>query len=103
MIERHFWRALYDEARDAFVVEQAGWVEGEPRIEYRFSYFSGDEDAEIACLGGVNKWWFDVNGIAEGKFFAFGKYPDKVAFEAEVEGILKEAMQLTQAENLDFF
>ena len=55
MQDRDYWRALYDEARDGFVVEQAGWVDGEPQIEYRFTYFSGDEDEEIARMGGLDK------------------------------------------------
>ena len=56
MVDRHCWRAAFDIQRDAFVVEQAGWVAGEPQIEYRFTYFSADEDDDIACLGGIDKW-----------------------------------------------
>lgn len=103
MLDRTYWRAIYNEARDAFVVEQAGWVDDEPQIEYRFSYFSADEDDDIAQLGGLDKWWLNQDGDAEGEFFAFGKYPDLAAFEADAEQILNQAKELTQAENLDFF
>jgi hypothetical protein len=103
MLDQRYWRAIYNEERDAYVVEEAGWVDDEPQIEYRFSYFSDDEDEEIACLGGLDKWWLDDEGLAEGEFFAFGKYPDQAAFDADVEHIMQEAEQLAQDANLDFF
>src|SRR5215213_4964612 len=103
MIDRNYWRASYNEQRDAFVIEQAGWVDGEPQIEYRFTYFSAEEDVEIARMGGLDKWWLDEDGFAEGEFFAFGKYPDHAAFDADVEGILQQAKEVAQDENLDFF
>ena len=89
--------------RDAFVVEQAGWVGDEPQIEYRFTYFSEDEDPDIAGLGGIDKWWLNEDGFAEGEFFAFGKYPDQKAFDDAVADILQQAAQRQQDENLDFF
>ena len=103
MLDRQYWRALYNEARDAYVVEEAGWVDDEPQIEYRFSYFSDDNDDEVAGLGGLDKWWLNEDGFVEGEFFAFGKYPDQAAFDADVERILEEAEQLAQGDNLDYF
>ena len=103
MRNRDYWRALYDEARDAFVVEQAGWVDSEPQIEYRFTYFSVDEDEEIARMGGLDKWWLNEEGFVEGDFFAFGKYLDHTAFDTEVERILQEAQKRTKDDNIDFF
>ncbi|MEO8395822.1 MAG: hypothetical protein ABI700_22695 [Chloroflexota bacterium] len=103
MLERNYWRASYNDERDAFVVEQAGWLDGEPQIEYRFTYFSADEDDEIACQGGLDKWGLNEDGYAEGEFFAFAKYPDQAAFVADVERILQQAKEVAQAENLDFF
>ena len=103
MLDRDCWRATYDQERGAFVVEQAGWVEGEPQIEYRFTYFSGEENEDIACQGGIDKLWLNDDGFVEGEFFAFGKYPDQVAFDAAIEHILREAEQRTQDDNLDFF
>ncbi len=103
MLDQNYWRAIYDKQRNAFVVEQAGWVNGEPQIEYRFTYFSADEDEEIAQLGGLDKWWLDADGFAEGECFAFGKYPDQATFDADVEHILQQAKEVAQAENLDFF
>jgi hypothetical protein len=88
---------------DAFVVEQAGWVDGEPQIEYRFTYFSENEDADIASLGGIDKWWLNEDGFAEGEFFAFGKYPDQKTFDDAVTSILRQAAQRQQDANLDFF
>ena len=103
MVDRHYWRAVFDEQRNSFVVEQAGWVDDEPQIEYRFTYFSDVEDPEIACLGGIDKWWLNEDGFAEGEFFTFGKYPDQVAFDAEIEHILQEAETVAHNDNLDFF
>ena len=103
MLDRHFWRAVFDIQRDAFLVEQAGWVDGEPRIEYRVTYFSADEEPEIVHLGGIDKWWLNEDGFAEGEFFAFGKYSDQHAFADAVAGILQQAAQRQQDENLDFF
>ncbi|MCC6803489.1 MAG: hypothetical protein IT319_11445 [Anaerolineae bacterium] len=103
MLDRNYWRATYDQERGAFVVEQAGWVEGEPQIEYRFTYLSFEENEEIACQGGLDKWWLNGDGSAAGEFFAFGKYPDQVAFDAAVEHILQKAEQRAQDDNLDFF
>ncbi len=103
MLDRHYWRAFYNDERDAFVVEQAGWVDNEPQIEYRFSYFSEDEDEEIARLGGLDKWWLHEDGLLEGEFFAFGKYPSQAAFDADIERILQDAEELAQDNNLDFF
>ncbi len=103
MVGRHCWRAAFDIQRDAFVVEQAGWVADEPQIEYRFTYFSADEEPEIACLGGIDKWWLNDDGFAEGEFFAFGKYSDQKAFDDAVANILQHAAQRQQDENLDFF
>ena len=103
MVDRHCWRAAFDIQRDAFVVEQAGWVAGEPQIEYRFTYFSADEDDDIACLGGIDKWWLNEDGFAEGEFFAFGKYPDQKTFDDAIVSIFQQAAQRQQDENLDFF
>ncbi len=103
MVDRQYWRALFNEQRHAFVVEQAGWLDDEPQIEYRFSYFLADEDDEIAHMGGLDKWWLNEDGIAEGEFFAFSKYPDQTAFDADVQSILQEAEERVQDDNLDFF
>ena len=103
MLDRQYWRALYNEERDAYVVEEAGWVDDEPQIEYRFSYFSDDEDEEIACLGGLGKWCLNEDGLVEGEFFAFGQYLDQTAFDADVGRILQEAEKLAQDDNLDYF
>src|ERR1041385_1650387 len=103
MLERQYWRGLYDESRCAFVVEQAGWVDGRPKIEYCFSYNAEHEENEIGCLGGIDKWWLDQNGFVQREFFAFGKYADQAAFDAAIEEILQEARTRAQDENLDFF
>src|SRR5689334_9366968 len=98
MLDQNYWRASYDAERDAFVVEQAGWIDSEPKIEYRFSYFSAEEDDEIARMGGLDKWWLCDDGFAEGEFFAFGKYSDQMAFDADVEHILQQAEERSQDE-----
>lgn len=103
MLDRKYWRASYDEERDSFVVKQAGWIDGEPLIEYRFTYFSTDEDDDITQTGGLDKWWLNDDGSAEGEVFAFGKYTDQAAFDADVERILQEAGKRAQDDNLDFF
>lgn len=43
IVEPKYWRAIYDEARDAFIVGQAGRSNGEPVIEYRFSFLEDDD------------------------------------------------------------
>ena len=103
MLDRNYWRASYDEERDSFVVEQAGWIDGEPLIEYCFTYFSTDEDDEIARTGGLDKWWLNDDSSAEGEVFTFGKYTDQVTFDADVERILHQAEKRAQDDNLDFF
>ena len=103
MLDRSYWRASYNEERDSFVVEQAGWIDGEPLIEYRFTYFSTDEDNEIARTGGLDKWWLNEDGSAEGEVFSFGKYTDQATFDADVERILHEAEKRAKGDNLDFF
>lgn len=103
MVDKQYWRAVFDDQRDAFVVDQAGWLDDQPQIEYRFTYFSEAEDPEIAYLGGIDKWWLNEDGFAEGEFFAFGKYPDQAAFDADVECILQQAESVAQNDNLDFF
>ena len=74
MLDRAYWRAVYDEERDSYVVAQAGWRDGEPQIEYRFTYFPGDEDDDLAQMSGLDKWWLNEDGYAEGEFFAFGNH-----------------------------
>ena len=103
MLDRNYWRALYDEERDSFVVEQAGRVGDEPQIEYRFTYFSEDEDPDIAGLGGIDKRWLNEDGFAEVEYFAFDKYPDQKTFDDAIVSILQGAGQRQQDENLDFF
>ena len=103
MVERRYWRARLNEQRQSFVIEQSGWVHDEPQIEYRFTYFSEDEGPDFACLGGIDKWWLNEDGFAEGEFFAFGRYPDRKTFDNAIAGILQQAAQRQQNENLDFF
>lgn len=103
MLDRDYWRALYNEERNSFVVEQAGWLDGEPQIEYRFSYFTDAEDEDIARLGGLDKRWLNDDGFGEGEFFAFGRYPDAASFDADVAQILDEAKKRSHEANLDYF
>lgn len=87
MLDKQYWRAVFDEQRDAFVVEHTGRVDDQPQIEYRFTYFSKAEDPEIARLGGIDKGWLNDDGFAEGEFFAFDKYPNQQAFDNAVASI----------------
>jgi hypothetical protein len=100
MLDRRYWRAVYNEERDGFVVEQAGWIHDEPVIEYRFTYL-GDEDTGEP-QGGLMKWWLE-DDLPTGEFYAFGHYPDETAFREDVQRILAEARQRAQDDNLDYF
>ena len=55
MLERKYWRAIYDAERKSFVVEDAGWIDGDPAIEYCFTFFGGDETGHQ--IGGLEKCW----------------------------------------------
>lgn len=101
MPERRYWRAIYDEARKSFVVDNAGWVDGEPVIEYCFTFFGGDDTGYQ--FGGLEKCWLDEHNLVNGEFFAFGDYATEEAFQAEVEQILLEAKERSKSENLDYF
>jgi hypothetical protein len=101
MADRRYWRAIYNEERDGFVVERAGWIDDEPVIEYRFTFFDDDDTGEQE--GGLMKWWLDEDGVPSGEFYSFGSYPDETAFREEVQHILAEARQRSQEENLDYF
>jgi hypothetical protein len=99
MLERKYWRAIYDEERKSFVVGNAGWVDGEPVIEYCFNFFGDDDDS----FGVLEKCWIDEHGTVAGEAFAFGDYATKKNFQKAVEQILIEAKDRSKSENLDHF
>lgn len=102
MREKRLWRATYDAERDSWVVEDAGFVEGEPVLEYRFSFLEDDEVGEN--VGGIEKWWIDDGDtLATGEFHVFGEYVDEAEFKLDVQCILAEAKQHAEEENLDAF
>ena len=101
MLERKYWRAIYDNERKSFVVEEAGWVDGDPAIEYCFTFFGDDETGHP--FGGLEKCWLDDHDMVSGEFFAFGDYATEEEFQADVEQILSEAKDRSKSENLDRF
>jgi hypothetical protein len=101
MLERKYWRAIYDEERKSFVVDEAGWIDGDPAIEYCFSFFGGDETSHQ--FGGLEKCWLDEHNLVTGEFFTFGDYATEEAFQTDVEQILVEARDRSKSENLDHF
>jgi hypothetical protein len=101
MLDRQYWRAIYDDERKAFVVEDAGWIADEPIIEYRLSY---REDKNTGHQTGVlGKWWRDDYGLLNNEIFTFGDYTTEEDFRVDVTQILHDAKQLSEEENLDYF
>jgi hypothetical protein len=101
MPERRYWRAIFDDERKSFVVDEAGWIDGDPAIEYCFTFFGGDKSGYQ--FGGLEKRWLDEHNLVTGEFFAFGDYATEDEFQADVEQILVEAKDRSKSENLDHF
>lgn len=49
MGENRLWRATYDAERDSWLVEDAGYINGEPVIEYLFSCNMGRQMGTLSC------------------------------------------------------
>lgn len=93
-------RAIYDKDRDAYVSEGSDWIEGEPSLEYRFTW-EEDEDELESWQGGLEKSWCDDKGNWYGELFVFGEYATKAAFETDVEQIIREAQDVSIKKNID--
>lgn len=95
-------RAEYDKKRDSYISTNADWIEGEPSVEYCFT-FQEHEDKVNSWKGGLEKLWRDDEGNWYGEFFAFGEYNSEAAFNTDVEQILQEAREISLKENIDEF
>jgi len=100
MLERHFRRATYDSERGTFVVEDAGWRDGQPVIEYGFAFFDDGNDVRSGVL---EKRWLDERDLVTGEAFEFGEFDSQRTFQAAVRQILAEAKARADQENLDTF
>lgn len=100
MSDETLWYATYNEERDSFVVEEAGWEADSPVIEYRFVYLIDPNTKRK--LGGIDKIWIE-NGYKGKDFYAFKTYRSKRAFEEDVARMMIEAHQLAQVKNRNYF
>jgi len=95
------FRALFNEERDSYVVEEYGEMSGEPAVEYTFTSIQDDEDDLITAM--LAKWVLDEEGETVVERVPFGEYPTEAAFNDAVAAIRQEAQQYAINENLDAF
>lgn len=100
MVNPQYVRAEYDHDRGTYVCTEAGWIEGEPSVEYRFSLQENEEQAN-SWEGGLEKLWVDEDGGRYSEFFRFAEYHSEADFDADVEQILREARASAVNENID--
>lgn len=95
MLDKRFLRAIYDDERDSYVVDELRKQNGEPTVEYRLTLLDDD--------GGIEKFWWDEHGEFNSEFFAFGTFSTVADFEICKQNLMIEARRKAHAENLDEF
>lgn len=94
-----FLRASYDDERDAFVSDEATWVDGGPSLEYTFDLLDFEDNGVLE--GALEKTWHDPEQGWLGEARVFGEFEDAETFRAEVDAIRAEAESRAEAENVD--
>src|SRR5690606_32997022 len=100
MLSKEYWYATYSEERDSFVVEAAGWENGCPNIEYGFIYFI--DPLVRRRLGAIDKRWLS-NGHLCSDIYTFKTYRSEKDFKADLDRMMTEARQVSQANRRDYF
>lgn len=100
MLSKEHWYATYNEDRDSFVVEAAGWQNGCPNIEYRFINFIVPNVGHK--LGAIDKRWLS-NGHLCSDIYTFKTYRSEKDFKADLKHRMIAARQLAQANRRDCF
>ncbi len=101
MRENRLWRATYDTKRDSWVVQDAGEVDGEPALEYRFT--CEKVEAYGHTVGRLTKIWRE-DGWEDGEeSIQYGVYVNAAEFKRDLEQLEEEAREYAEAENLDLF
>ncbi len=100
MIEKTYGYATYHQDRDSFVVEDAGWEDDCPVIEYRFVYFIDPNTCRK--LGGIDKRYLEY-GYLVNDIYVFKTYRSKPKFQADIKMMMANALQRSQATGRDYF
>lgn len=100
MTDRKKWYAIYDEERDSFVVQAAGWKNDDPMIEYRLIFHI--DPGTRRKLGAIDKIWYEGDYRCS-DIYDFRTYPSKKAFEADRDRMLTEARELARLKQRDYF
>lgn len=102
MTNPQYVRAEFDKDRGSYVSAEANWINGEPSLEYHFT-LQEDDDKPNCWEGGLEKSWIDEEGSHYGEVFVFADYDNELAFDADVEQILREAREVSVKDNIDEF
>jgi len=99
MLESHYVRAEYDEARDSYVSDSAAWIAGGPSLEYSFGCVIRTGKSR-PVEGHLTKCWYEDSERSR-ETFAFGRFRTLAEFKAAVCSIRAEAREVAANENLD--
>ena len=100
MLDRKKWYAIYDEERDSFVVQAAGWKNDDPMIEYRLIFHIDTRTQRK--LGAIDKIWYE-GAYRCNDIYDFRTYPSKKAFEVDRDRMMTQARELAHLKQRDYF